>query len=170
MWCRSVLTLGHGVVVGVAAVDHPGMTAGLVGDVGGLSTRAPPKCLSKPMPSESNAQPMAQQSLGFRGRDTTSVIPATSTQWQLGFLCGHRKVRPVNSFGWRGGPSGRSSLIVIALTAASDSPTKSSKTPIRESDRRDRVHVASATRYFSYPSNFPVRYPVSRMTEAREQV
>ncbi len=31
---------------------------------------------------------------------------------------------------------------------------------------RGRVHVASATRYFSYPSNFSVKHPVSRVSVA----
>ena len=33
------------------------------------------------------------------------------------------------------------------------------------SDQRGLFHVASATRHFSYPSNFSVSHPVSRMTK-----
>ncbi len=36
----------------------------------------------------------------------------------------------------------------------------------REIDPRGRVHVASATRYFSYASNLSVKHPVSRMTSS----
>ena len=109
LWCRSVLTPGHGVVVDGAAAVQRAMTVVTAGDVGGLLMPAPPECLSKPTLAESDAEPMAQQSSGFRGRDTTWVIPATSTRRLPGLLCGHRRVRPVNCWGWRGGPSGRSS-------------------------------------------------------------
>ena len=36
----------------------------------------------------------------------------------------------------------------------------------REIDPRGRAHVANATRYFSYPSNFTVSNPVSPMTNS----
>ena len=74
-----------------------------------LSTPAPPECLLRPTPSESNVVPMAQQSPRFHGRDTTWATPATSTRWRRGLLSALRRVRPVNCCGWRGGRSGRSS-------------------------------------------------------------
>ena len=39
----------------------------------------------------------------------------------------------------------------------------------REIDPRGRAHVANATRHFSYPSNFSVNHPVTRMTNSRDQ-
>ena len=79
------------------------------GDVGVLSTLALPECLSRLMLQESGAEPMVRRLLRFLGRDTTLATPATSTRWRPGSLSEPRRVRPVNSFGWRGGPSGRSS-------------------------------------------------------------
>ena len=49
---------GRGVVVDGAAVDHRAMTPATAGDVGGLSMRARPKCLSRLMLPESGAAPM----------------------------------------------------------------------------------------------------------------
>ncbi len=107
--CRFDQTRRQGVGVDDAAGGRLAMTAGLVGDGGGLSTRAQPEYLLRLMPSGSNAQPMGRQSLRFRGRDTTSATLSTSTRWRRGLRCEPRKVRPVNCYGWRGGPSGRSS-------------------------------------------------------------
>ncbi len=58
LWCRFVLMRGRGVVVDGAAVDHRAMTPATAGDVGGLSMRARPKCLSRLMLQESGAAPM----------------------------------------------------------------------------------------------------------------
>ena len=76
-----------------AAGARRAMTGGLVVDAGGVLMRAQPRCLSKPMHSESNVEPMVRPLLRFRGRDTTLAIPATSMRWLPGSPCGHPRAQ-----------------------------------------------------------------------------
>ena len=117
--CQYDLTPRQAADADGAAGDHPAMTEGLVGDVGVASTPARLGCSLKPTPGESSAERTVRPSGRSRGPGTVLVTPATSMQWRPGSPCGHRRARPVNSCGWRGGRSGRSSP-VSTMTLKSD--------------------------------------------------